>query len=87
LFAAGLVAHGIHELQEAAVLPIFIEEVWNINPAVAADGSYPLLHEKGSIGSIAKGVLGYNGNPTLLEVFVYIMYLTGIGYLWRRWKS
>jgi high-affinity iron transporter len=27
LFAAGLLAHGVHELQEAALLPIFIEHV------------------------------------------------------------
>jgi len=75
LFAAGLVAHGVHELQEVALIPYVIEEVWDINPAVAVEGSYPLLHERGIIGSFLKGLLGYNGNPSLLEVLFYIGYL------------
>jgi high-affinity iron transporter len=32
VFAAGLVAHGVHEFQEAGVFPILIEHVWDINP-------------------------------------------------------
>jgi high-affinity iron transporter len=32
VFAAGLVAHGIHELQEAALIPVLVEHVWNGNP-------------------------------------------------------
>ncbi len=75
LFAAGLVAHGIHEFQEAKVIPTYIEHVWDINPAVNADGSYPALHEKGTVGSILKGLFGYNGDPSLLEVISYIFYI------------
>ena len=84
LFAAGLVAHGVHELQEAGIIPIYIEHVWDINPAVAKEGSYPLLHENGYIGSILKGLFGYNGNPTLLEVTVYITYIIGVLLVWRK---
>ncbi|MCF6177485.1 MAG: FTR1 family protein [Victivallaceae bacterium] len=75
LFAVGLVAHGVHELQEAGVIPIIKEHVFDINPAVAADGSYPVLHEKGTVGSIIKGLFGYNGNPNLLELIAYIVTL------------
>jgi high-affinity iron transporter len=82
LFAAGLVAHGIHELQEAQVVPIVAEHIWDINPAVNADGSYPLLHEKGYVGSIMKGLFGYNGNPNLLEVVAWITYLFGMCLGW-----
>ena len=82
-FAAGLVAYGIHELQEAGVLPIIIEHVWDINPPVNPDGSYPLLHENGYIGSILKGLLGYNGNPSLIEVLSYSVYLVLVMGLWR----
>ena len=83
LFAAGLTAHGIHEFQEAKFIPIYIEHVWDINPALNPDGSYPLMHEKGAIGSIAQGLLGYNGNPSLIEVLSYIAYLIGIVFLWK----
>jgi len=83
LFAAGLTAGGVHELQEAGVLPVLVEHVWDINPAAGGD-SYPLLHENGFLGSIAKGLFGYNGNPSLLEVFVYIGYLAVIVALWLK---
>ncbi len=86
LIAAGLVAHGIHELEEAGLLNPVIEHVWDINPAapLAAQGIYPLMHEKGAIGSFFVGLLGYNGNPSLLEVLSYISYLALIFYLYSR---
>ncbi len=83
LFAAGLVAHGVHELQEAKIIPTVIEHLWDINPQVNPDGSYPLLHEKGYVGSILKGLFGYNGNPSLIEVLNYFVYLMLVFVLWR----
>ncbi len=84
LFAAGLVAHGVHEFQEAGVIPTMIEHVWDINPAVGTDGKYPLLHEKGHIGSILSGLFGYNGNPSLIELLSWSGYLLLSAFLWRR---
>ena len=63
--SAGLVAQGVHELQEAAVLPAIVEHVWDINP---------VLDEKSALGSILKSLFGYNGNPSLLEVLSYAGY-------------
>lgn len=74
LFAAGLVAHGIHELQEAKIIPTVIEHIWNINP---------ILDENGYIGSILKGLLGYNGNPSLIEMLSYFIYLILVFMLWK----
>lgn len=84
LFAAGLVAHGVHELQEAGMIPVLVEHVWDINPALNPDGSYPLLHENGFVGSVLKALVGYNGNPSLLEVMSYLGYLGLVSILWRR---
>ena len=75
LFAAGLVAHGIHELQEAYVIPILVEHVWDTNH---------IINEQGGFGGLLKGIFGYNGNPSLIEVFSYVLYLLGVSYLWRR---
>ncbi len=83
LFAAGMIAYGIHELQEAGLLLIGPIEVWNINPPLLPDGSYPLLHDKGAIGGLAKALFGYNGNPSALEVVAYVTYLAiAFTYLW-----
>lgn len=79
LFAAGLLAHGTHELQEAKLIPTIIENVYNINPA---SSSHP-LHEKGYIGSILVSLFGYNGNPSLIEVLSYLTYLIVVFGWWR----
>jgi len=83
LFAAGLIAHGVHELQEASIIPILIEHVWDINPPVNTDGTYPMLHEKGYIGSILRGLFGYNGDPSLIEVLSYLIYIIVVIFLWK----
>ncbi len=67
LFAAGLVAHGIHELQEARLLPIMVEHLYDMNW---------IINEKGFLGEMLKSLFGYNGNPSLLEVVGYLGYLT-----------
>ncbi|MDH4209750.1 MAG: hypothetical protein OEV76_12805, partial [Anaerolineae bacterium] len=61
-----------------------VEHVWDINPPLNADGSYPPLHENGYVGSILKSLLGYNGNPSLWEVASYVLYLLLVFGLWRR---
>ena len=70
LFAAGLVAQGVHELQEAALLPTLIEHVWDLNP---------VLDEGGAVGNVLKALFGYNGNPSLLEVLAYGVYFVVVG--------
>ncbi len=80
LFSAGLVAVSVHELNEAGIVPEVVEHVWDVNPPVNPDGTYPLLHEKGLIGSSLKSLIGYNGNPSLTEVLAYVSYwvITGL---------
>ena len=69
LFAAGLVARSVHELQEAALLPILMEHVWDMNS---------LLAEDGIIGSLLKALFGYNANPSLLEMASYVGYFVAL---------
>ncbi|MBB6062377.1 high-affinity iron transporter [Thermosipho japonicus] len=66
LFAAGLIAYGIHELQEAGWFPIIIEHIYDINS---------FINEKGTFGGFLKTLFGYNGNPSLIEFIAYWTYL------------
>lgn len=74
LVAAGLVGHGIHELNEAGIIPPIMEHVWDINP---------ILNEKHLLGQLLTALFGYNANPSLTEVLAYIAYFFGVGLLLR----
>jgi high-affinity iron transporter len=76
IFAAGLLGYGVHEFIEAGVFPPIIEHVWDVNPS---DVMHP-LHENGAIGSLLKALVGYDGNPELLRVIVYVGYWLIVGY-------
>ena len=69
VFAAGMVAYGVHEFNEAGIIPSVVEHVWDFNP---------VLNENSQIGLLLKALIGYNGNPSLTEVIAYITYLGGI---------
>jgi len=75
LFAAGLVAHGVHEFNEAGWIPAVVEHVWDVN-AVVDENSVP--------GQLLKTLFGYNGNPSLTEMIAYFVYLAVVTVLWRR---
>jgi high-affinity iron transporter len=75
LFAAGLLAHGLHEFHEAAIIPPVIEHVWDINP---------ILDENSTLGSFLKALFGYNGNPSLVEVLAWAGYLALVGWAYFR---
>lgn len=75
LFAAGLLAHGLHEFHEAAVIPPVIEEVWDLNP---------ILSESSTLGGFLKALFGYNGNPSLVEVLAWGGYLVVVGWAYFR---
>jgi high-affinity iron transporter len=84
VFAAGLTGYGVHELVEAGErsgieLGILGQQAFNINPPVNPDGSYPLLHDKGAIGSVLTTLVGYAGNPEWLRVIAYLAYWVVLG--------
>ena len=65
VFAAGLVAYGVHEFNEAGIIPSVIEHIWDINH---------ILDENSPVGLLLKVLVGYNGNPSLTEVISYVLY-------------
>lgn len=75
LFAAGLVAHGVHEFNEVGWIPVIVEHVWDVNA---------IVDENSLVGQLLKTLFGYNGNPSLTEMIAYFVYLAVVTVLWRR---
>lgn len=69
LFAAGLVAHGVHEFNEVGWIPAVVEHVWDINA---------IMDENSTFGQLLKALFGYNGNPSLTEMLAYGAYFVAV---------
>jgi len=88
LFSAGLIGTAVNEFNEAGIIPPLVEHVWDINPPQNPDGSYPLLHEKGLIGSGLSSLIGYHAEPSLTMVIAYIAYWIIIGiFVYRTYRA
>ena len=75
IVAAGLFAFSLHELQEAGWLPFLEGQAFNVSGA---------LSDEDGVGAILRGLLGYNANPSWLEVVGWLAYVLVIGFLFFR---
>ncbi|WP_330340432.1 iron uptake transporter permease EfeU [Streptomyces sp. NBC_00557] len=64
--AAGVLAYGFHDLQEADLLPGLTRLAFDISGAVPPDSWY---------GTLLKGVFNFQPDPTVLQVTVWLLYL------------
>ncbi|MER6027906.1 iron uptake transporter permease EfeU [Streptomyces sp. NPDC001851] len=64
--AAGVLAYGFHDLQEADWLPGLTHLAFDISDTVPPDSWY---------GTLLKGVLNFQPDPTVLQVTVWLLYL------------
>ena len=64
-FAAGLVGHGLHALNELGWVPPIIAHVWDLNP---------ILNDQSTPGQVLSTLFGYSGSPSLTEVLAYTTY-------------
>ncbi|MCL4489526.1 MAG: FTR1 family protein [Chloroflexi bacterium] len=78
VFAAGLVAGGIHEFQEIGWLPILTGVAWDTKWLLANDSA---------LGSVLRSLVGYNDQPSLLEVVSYLAYWIVILQAIRWWTQ
>ncbi len=75
LIAAGLVAHGIVELQGAGWLPTYIKPLYDLSA---------VLPEGAGLGAFLKAGFGYDANPSLIAVIGYILYVGVMGWMLRK---
>jgi high-affinity iron transporter len=78
LFAAGLIAHGIAEFNEAGIIPTIVSPIWNLNP---------YLDDHSTVGSILSTLFGYHGSPSLTQALGYSVYILVIFYFFFKVKK
>jgi hypothetical protein len=64
--------------------PVYNEEIWDVNPEWDGTGNAPVMHDKGAIGGMMRAMVGWNGDPTMLEFFTWMGYLSIMGILYKR---
>jgi high-affinity iron transporter len=67
--AAGILAYGVHDLQEAAILPGLTTLAFDVSAAVPPDSWY---------GTLLKGVLNFSPQTTVLEAVVWVCYVAAV---------
>lgn len=75
VFAAGLFMHGVHEFQEAGLLPEIVAPLWDTSQWVSA---------RSLAGQFLQTLVGYTPTPSLVEVLAYVGYwlLALLGVRW-----
>ncbi|MDR7086670.1 high-affinity iron transporter [Aeromicrobium panaciterrae] len=75
IVAAGVLAYGIFDLQEARVLPGFSDRVFDISSTIPPDSWY---------GTLLKGTINFQPDPSWLQVIAWVGYLVPVLWLYLR---
>jgi high-affinity iron transporter len=73
--AAGVLAYGVGDLQEAGVLPGVGGHAYDISTLIPSSSWY---------GTVLQGIVNFNPSPSWLQVGVWIAYLAVVGTLYFR---
>jgi high-affinity iron transporter len=76
LVAAGLLAHGVAEFEEAGLLPAIIP-LWDVSSA-------PVVGEERLVSELMTAFFGWDPEANLLELIAWVTYLLAVGYAFLR---
>lgn len=75
--AAGVLAYGVHDLQEARLLPGLGTKAFDVSSVIQPSSWY---------GTLLKGIFNFQPDPTVLQVVAYLAYLIPVMVLFLRTK-
>jgi high-affinity iron transporter len=75
IVAAGLFAYSLHELQEAGWFPFLTATAFDLSASLPDDAG---------LGAVLRALVGYNADPTWLEVVAWLGYVIVVGWLFLR---
>jgi high-affinity iron transporter len=75
LVAAGVLAYGVHDLQEAEFVGGLQNKAFDVSSAIPADSWY---------GVLLKGTLNFQPDPTVLQACVWVLYTVPVLALFLR---
>lgn len=76
--AAGVLAYGVYDLQEAGVLPGLARTAFDVSSTIPADSWY---------GTLLKGTVNFQPNPSVLQVVAWVVYIVPVLFLYLRGSS
>ena len=75
VIAAGVLAYGVHDLQEAGFLPGLNNLAYDVSAAIPPAGI---------VGTLLKGIFNFSAAATVLEVIVWVTYVAVVGTMFVR---
>ncbi|MCB0975998.1 MAG: FTR1 family protein [Acidimicrobiales bacterium] len=75
IVAAGVLAYGIHDLQEAAILPGLNSYAFDVSAQIPPDSWY---------GTLLKGTVNFTPNTTWLQAIAWVLYVVPVMWLFLR---
>ncbi|MGZ4523161.1 MAG: FTR1 family protein, partial [Mycobacteriaceae bacterium] len=73
--AAGILAYGVHDLQEAAILPGLNTLAFDVSATISPDSVS---------GTFLKGIFNFSPSTTVLEALVWVPYVAVVATLFLR---
>jgi high-affinity iron transporter len=75
IVAAGILAYGVHELQEIGWFPFLTDTSYDLSGVIEKDGA---------LDTLLRGTISFRSKPSMLESLVWFAYVIPVAYLYLK---